>query len=76
MSAGDYAGGAGSFFALSGHVLDLLAFLKCGISSTLDFGVMDKQVITIVIRADKTKSFSLVKPFYRTCTHNNAPLAL
>ena len=75
MSAGDYAGGAGAFLALSDHELDLLTFVQSGISSALDFGVMDEQVLTVVIGGDKAKAFFLVKPFYRTSTHNNAPLA-
>jgi hypothetical protein len=61
--------------ALSDLEIDLLAFVKCGGSGTLDFGVMDEQVITFVIGDDKPKALVLVKPFYCTCTHNSAPLA-
>jgi len=37
--------------------------------------VMNEQVITGVIGGDKPEAFSLVKPFYCTCTHFCAPSA-
>jgi hypothetical protein len=66
---GDYARRARAFSALSDHELDLLAFIKIGVTGALDFRMMDEQIVAATIGADKSKSFAAVKPFYCTCTH-------
>lgn len=31
--------------------------------------MMDEQIVAAVIRADETKTFTVIEPFYFTCTH-------
>jgi len=50
-------------------VLDLLALAKGRSGLRLDFGVMDKYIVTAIVGDDKTVSFPLVEPFYCTCAH-------
>ena len=72
----DYVGRTRAFFALSDLELNFLAFLKIGVAGRLDFRVMNEQIIAAIIGRDKSKAFLPVKPFYCTCTHYSAPLAL
>ncbi len=69
MSLRDYIGRARAFSALSYLELNLLAFAKTGVAGRLDLRVVYEQVIGAVIGRDKSITFSLVKPFYCTCTH-------
>ena len=67
--AGDYVGRTWAFSALSDHELNLLPFIKIGVTGALDFRVVNEQILAATIGADKSKSFTAVKPFYCTCTH-------
>jgi len=67
--AGDYIRRTRAFSALADHELDLLPFIKIGVSGALDFRVMDEQIVAATIGADKSKTFAAIKPFYCTCTH-------
>ncbi len=76
MSLRDYIGRARAFLALANLELNLLAFAKTGVAGRLDLRVVHKQVVATLIGRDKSKAFSLIKPFYCTCTHYCTPLAL
>ena len=74
--AGDDVGRTRTFFALSDLKLHLLAFVKRGVAAHLDFRMMNEQILAGVVGSDKSKTFASVKPFYCTCTHFCAPLAI
>jgi len=67
--AGDYIGRTRAFSALSDLEVNLLAFIKIGVTGALDFRMMNEQIVAATIGADKSKTFAAVKPFYCTCTH-------
>jgi hypothetical protein len=70
---GDYVRRAWPFFALPDCELYLLAFFKIGVSAALDFRVMDEQILTAVLGADKSITFAAVKPLHNTFTHKKTP---
>ena len=72
---GDYIGSTGTFFALSNLEFHPLPFIKRGIAVTLDFPVMNEQIIAGVIGLDKSKAFFPIKPFYCTLSHFGTPSA-
>ena len=74
--AGDDVGRTRAFFALSDLELHLLAFIKSGVTFSLDFRVMNEQILAAIVWSDKSEAFFPVKPFYCTCTHFCAPLAI
>ena len=65
--------GTGPFFALSDVEGYLLAFIEGCEARGLNFGMMDEQIISCVIRDDKSITLTCVKPFYCTCTHLISP---
>ena len=67
--AGGYVGRTRAFSALSDLKVNLLAFVKIGVTGAIDFRVMNEQIIAAIIGAYKSKAFCPVKPFYCTCTH-------
>ena len=48
--------------------LNSLTFLQCSEAGTLNCGVMDKHIFT-VLTAKKAESFCIVKPFYNSLFH-------
>ena len=64
----DYIGGTWAFFALPYLELHRSAFLQVG-STSLNFGMVNEQVLTSIVRNDKPKALFHVKPFDFTCTH-------
>jgi len=69
MSAWDYVGGTGAFFALSDLEVHFLTFLQRGVTARLYLRVVDEQIIAAIIGTDKSETLFFVKPFYCTCTH-------
>lgn len=54
----DYVGRTGTFFPLSDLELDLLPLIERCVTGCLDLRVVDKQIITAVIRCNKTISLT------------------
>jgi len=73
FSAGNYVDRTGTLFALADFELNLLSLVERRIAARFYLRVMDKQVRSTVIGADKTVSFAFVKPLYCTCTHLCTP---
>lgn len=60
----------GAFTALPGGVFHSLAFLEGLETFRDDVAVMDEQILSTIVRRDKTISLLIVEPFYRTACHN------
>ena len=58
LLARNYIGRTGPLLALSDLELDLLAFVERCIASSLDFRVVDKQILAAVIRDYEAKSLA------------------
>lgn len=65
-----------AFLALTDLVLNLLTLIEGGVAGRLDLRVVHKNIVTAVVRSDKSEAFLPTKPFYCTCTHYCTPLAL
>jgi hypothetical protein len=53
---------------------DSLAFSESFETAALDSAEVYKHVCSTVVLRDETKTFSLVKPLYSTCSHDELPL--
>jgi hypothetical protein len=69
LLAGFYVCCFHSFFALCGIILDFLAITEGAKAFFGDIGVMDKQILTAIIRGNESKPLLLVEPLYRPAAH-------
>jgi len=69
QSASRDVGSLGPFLSLSGGVFHCLTFLKRLESTTADVRVMDKQVLTAIVRHDESKTLAITEPFYCSLCH-------
>lgn len=74
-----YFGNVSSLIALraANHVkLNAIAFVEALVAFTLDSSVMYEYIASAVFRCDKSKAFTVVKPFHSTLCHVYCPLSL
>jgi len=69
LLAGFYVCCFHAFFALRGFVHDFLSILESAKAFFGDIGVMDKQVLTAIIRGNESEPLLLVEPLYCPAAH-------
>jgi hypothetical protein len=69
LLAGFYVRCFHSFFTLCGFILNFLPVAEGAKAFFGDIGVMDKQVLTAIIRGNESEPLLLVEPLYCTAAH-------
>ena len=61
-----------AFWTLCYFELYFLTFFQSLEAIHLDRGEVGEQILTAIIRSDKTKALGVIEPFYGTCCHNTS----